>query len=291
MGHVLQISLGEDHLGTGIPVYYALVDYVVEAEAKEDHLQIRKVFSSKKLLDEGFANVEVLFLDEDPTTAILMEEFRDQKMERDFTHPPVPGHSIVLYSLAAILIGVSILTAIIAIQRLDDGTVTYGWISLAVGLFFMYPCALLLYRSFTYLYSLASMSDRPGVILHGKILAKGCHGVNPCEIYNHGDVKSLTKDVIELPTFNRVANDNERKKTDRMPLFPNAGCGFRNFNVHLPTRQRGRTNSSVSTMSASASQHSSDTASNIDCAGRIIVRNDTSILEKYEMHVSMSDKN
>ena len=32
MGHVLQVNLGNDTLGTGIPVYYALVDYVVEGE-------------------------------------------------------------------------------------------------------------------------------------------------------------------------------------------------------------------------------------------------------------------
>lgn len=39
--------------------------------------------------------------------------------------------------------------------------------------------------------------------------------------------------------------------------------------------------------SASASQHSTDK----DCSGSKIVRNDTSILEKYEMHVSATKKN
>ena len=77
MGHVLQVSLGEDSLGTGIPVYYAVVDFVVQGASDEEHIQVRKVFTSKSLLEEGFANVEVMYLVDDPTTAVLMEYFLD----------------------------------------------------------------------------------------------------------------------------------------------------------------------------------------------------------------------
>ena len=57
MGHVLQVTLGEDNLGTGIPVYHAVVDYVVEGDVDGEPLQIRKVFSTKKLLEEGKENL------------------------------------------------------------------------------------------------------------------------------------------------------------------------------------------------------------------------------------------
>ena len=87
MGHVLQVTLGEASDGTGIPVYHALVDYVVERKALleegeeedvttvEDPLQVRKCFATRKLLEEGFANVQVLVLKEDPTTSILYEDY------------------------------------------------------------------------------------------------------------------------------------------------------------------------------------------------------------------------
>ncbi|MGK3737243.1 MAG: activator of HSP90 ATPase [Bacillariaceae sp.] len=65
-----------------------------------------------------------------------------------------------------------------------------------------------------------------------------------------------------------------------------SGCGFGNFNVHLPSG-RPRASSSVSSMSASASASQNSTDKNR--SGSQIVRNDTSILEKYEMHVSASE--
>lgn len=229
MGHVLQVSLGEDVLGTGIPVYYALVDYVVEGESDEDHIQVRKVFSSKKLLEEGFANVEVLYLTDDPTTAILMEDFLDQKEERESQAPPSSVYFAVIYSVAALLIGTSIFGAVLAIHRLDDDLELYGWISLAVGVVLLYPCARLLYQSVTYVF--ASFSERPGVILRGKRLywTKQCHGVNPFEMFNNDDDrKDLERNSVELselqvPTMNHTTRSKNSGITPQNLLFPNAG--------------------------------------------------------------------
>jgi len=296
MGHVLQVSLGEDDLGTGIPVYYALVDYVVEGESDEDHIQVRKVFTSKKLLEEGFANIEVLYLTDDPTTAILMEDFLDQKKERESQSPPSSVYFVVIYSVAALLIGTSIFGAILAIHRLDDDLELYGWISLAVGVVLLYPCARLLYQSASYV--LASFSERPGVILRGKRLywTKQCHGVNPFEMFNNDDDgKDLERNSVELselqvPTIDLTTKGKNSGITPQNLLFPNAGCGFGKFNVHLPSSEgRPRTSSSVSSMSASASASQNSTDKN--CSGCRIARNDTSIFEKYEMHVSTSEKN
>ena len=284
MGHVLQVSLGEDILGTGIPVYYALVDFVVKGDTEEDHIQVRKVFTSKKLPEEGFANVEVLYLTNDPTIAILMDDLLDQKKEQESQSPPSAEYFALIYIVSVVLIGTSLYGGIRMASRLEKPL--YGWISLGFGVLILYPAAKLLYRAVTYLYSLAGpLTERPGVIVHGRRLywAKQCHGtLNPFEIlgatetYIKKDSDSIS---VELPELQGRRSRNAGKKSHNS-LFPNAGCGFGNFNVHLPAG-RARASSSFSSMSASASQHSTEKSRAGD-----IVRNDTSILEKYEIHVS-----
>jgi len=296
MGHVLQVSLGESILGTGIPVYYALIDYVVEGDTDEEHIQVRKVFTSKKLLEEGFANVEVLYLTDDPTTAILMDDLLDQKAEREFQAPHSTFYYVVIYCVSVVLIGISVYGGIRMASRLEHPI--YGWISLAVGLLLLYPAAILLYRLVHYLYSLAGpLTERPGVIVHGKRLlwAKQCHGtLNPLEIlggdrYRDRDRKIQTDRAIELsdlqvPKIHNTRGRNRKDAATTPKLFPNAGCGFGNFNVHLPIG-RQRASSSVSSIGASASTHSESQKG----TGKI-VRNDTSILEKYELHVTAFEK-
>jgi hypothetical protein len=286
MGHVLQVSLGEDILGTGIPVYYAVIDYVVAGDTDEDHIQVRKVFTSKKLLEEGFANVEVLYLTDDPTTAILMDEFLDQKKEGEnqSQSSTSTAHNMIIFVLSVVLIATSVFGGVRMASRLE--TPLYGWISLGIGLLLLYPAAKFLFRFVTYLYSLAGpMTERPGVIVYGKRLywANKCHAtLNPMEIIG-ADKKTDSDRSIELPDLqvprlDRNARGRSSSALSTTPkLFPNAGCGFGNFNVHLPSG-RPRTNSSVSSISASASQNSGSGT------GSKIVRNDTSILEKYDMH-------
>ena len=296
MGHVLQVSLGEDTLGTGIPVYYAVIDFVVEGDTDEEHMQVRKIFTSKKLIEEGFANVEVMYLVDDPTTAILMDDLLDQKKERDLESQSGTEYNGTIYFLSVLLVVFSLFGSVRMASRLE--TPLYGWISLAIGILLLYPSAKLLYRLVTHLYSLAGpLSDRPGIIVHGKRLywKNQCHGtLNPMEILgidnknSDGSPSSKPKrsSILELsnlkiPSIKSTKGRAGLDQDETPKLFPNAGCGFENFNVHLPTGRPTRASSSVSSISASASQLSDKSSSTSK-----IVRNDTSILEKYELHVS-----
>lgn len=235
MGHVLQVSLGEDILGTGIPVYYAVVDFVVEGDTDEDHIQVRKIFTSKKLLEEGFANVEVLYLTNDPTTAILLEDLLDQKKERESQAPPSNAYYAMIYFVSVVLIGTSALGGARMATRLEHPL--YGWISLAVGLLLLYPSAKLLHRFVTYLYSLAGpLTERPGVIVHGKRLywAQQCHDtLNPMEILGIHDnqnekknkqiesSRSIELSDLQLPTMDENAAGRKKNYArNRQPQSP-----------------------------------------------------------------------
>lgn len=77
-GHVLQVKRNDnDSMGMQIPTYTAVIDYIVERE-KNENIQIRKHFETQQALEQGFANVELLVIPEEPTHSILKEDFEMQ---------------------------------------------------------------------------------------------------------------------------------------------------------------------------------------------------------------------
>ena len=285
MGHVLQVTLGEDLDGAGIPVYHAIVDYVVESPTvDEEPLQVRKCFTTEKLLEEGFANVEVLFLVQDPTTSILFEDYIDDK-NHHFRNTKDPGTVwwIGVYMVVAILIGSSFIGAAHAIQHLEEEQQQMGWISLVVGIVFLYPTALFIYLVLTRTSRLLGpLIDRPGVVIHGAVQRFDCSGacdaiLNPSEIMNDIPTPIATApSQVQNPSFRisksysrtglttiggrntptpsiTLAGQDTMTTAPKSPLFPNAGCGFGNYNIHMPaTYSKGASGeSSVSSMSSS----------------------------------------
>jgi hypothetical protein len=230
MGHVLQVTLGEDSLGTGIPVYHAVVDYVVtDGATNHEPLQIRKCFTTKNLLEEGFANVQILVLSDDPTRAILLEDFYEQKKERESQRPPGAAFLVLIHLVAFILIGCSIFGGVLVILRLEERL--YGWISLGIGIVFLYPAALMLYRAIAFLYSLAGpLSDRPGIIIHGKQhhCSKKCGSLDVLDMLDgcdDGKPSKLPQGALELPQLQVPSTDQPRANNQEIVkpenLFPN----------------------------------------------------------------------
>ncbi|KAL3916214.1 MAG: hypothetical protein SGARI_008004 [Bacillariaceae sp.] len=237
------------------------------------------------MLEEGFANVEVLVLTDDPTTAILMEDFLEQKKDQEAHARDAPSmaYLVMIYLVAAVLIGTSIVGSVLVILRMKAPL--YGWISLGIGVVLMYPLALWLTNSMSYLCSMAGpLHERPGSIIHGQrytCSGKRCGAMlDPSEIF--GDDEKPNSKTLELSDLNVPSLDNSHKMIKEAPtpqnLFPNAGCGFGAFNVHLPIG-RPRTSSSVSSMSNSQSSHK-----------KMMAPADKSVLAKYELHVAQMEK-
>eukprot|EP00980_Cylindrotheca_fusiformis_P004946 scaffold1051_cov119-Cylindrotheca_fusiformis.AAC.21 len=197
-GNVLEVTVGEDADGTGIPVYLALIDYVVEyhdpdidtvkfrpekvehssassfsqgvvlqpdtnAKNKENHVQVRKCFYTNRLLQEGFANVKVICLYSDPTTSMLYDDYLEERRQHK-----KPDDALVLYMVYAIattLIVTSIYGGYNTIFRLPKDEQDVAYVILVVGTIFLFPLATLLYHSFTFAYR--RFSERKGTIIYG----------------------------------------------------------------------------------------------------------------------------
>lgn len=67
---------------SGFPTYTAVIDYMIESEQTHESIQIRKHFETQQFLEQGFANVELLVLPEEPKHSILKEDF-DQKIQEE----------------------------------------------------------------------------------------------------------------------------------------------------------------------------------------------------------------
>lgn len=305
-------------LQTGIPVYHVVIDYVLEGDdVDSEPIQVRKVFCTKKLLEEGFANVEVLVLYDDPTTAILMEDYVRQKKEHEErlmrTGKDVPCEvsvekedddgvpaliiTVLMFSIASILISASLVGAVLIILRLPSNRKVLGWVSLAVGVLFLYPTSQLVYSMICYLYRLAGqLSDRPGVIIHGHKNNYQCHAtLDPRELFEMANLNrfcrtgnatksdgddgvNLDVSALQLPSVDegsscygrdmggeRQNDTNKNTATPRNLLYPNAGCGFGEYQIHMPRMgsncSGGRpSGSSVSSLSASGNSNRLDRA-------------------------------
>jgi hypothetical protein len=195
-GNVLEVKLGEDADGTGIPVYLALIDYVVEyydpdidtikflppkasdintnfsegvvlqqdSDAPKDkHVQIRKCFYTNRLLEEGFANIKILCLVSDPTTSMLYADYKQE--QRQHKQPPDAMVLYLVYAIAIILIVTSLYGGYRTIPKLVEEQQDLAYLILIVGTIVLYPLAMLLYYSFSLGYR--QVSERKGTIIHG----------------------------------------------------------------------------------------------------------------------------
>jgi hypothetical protein len=247
-------------------------------------------------LQEGFANVEVLVLTDDPTTSILLDDYLQDKTEQP--QPPSMIWNVGMYILALSLIGTSLMGGVHALNRLEPSQHIYGWISIGVGILFLYPAAVLLYHCGLWCYH--RWSERPGVIIHGTrtalsrtrhALSRQCGALNPLQTVFGDPLQSFfSQEHQHQPQLNESRPPSvelmapNSQKTATSPLYPNAGCGFGNFNVHMqePT-------SSVSSIS-SVRTHNSRSVRTHNSLYLPQLDNSISILEQYEQAVKLETK-
>jgi hypothetical protein len=230
-GHVLHVSMGEmDSLGTGIPTYVAVIDYMLEKD--HDSIQIRKHFATQKRLEEGFANVEILVLPEEPTNSVIREDW-EKEMEDELSETDISlwnrawcKRAVIL--LAAILIMTSVGSAVSKVTRLDPTLRHWGWISVCVGVGLMLPSALVVHRALAaFQRSLDYQSERAGIVIRG-----------PTEVANGGIFSCDTRDVLDTA----VCDDDLPVVGSNSPLWKGiplpdaAGC----YSIQFPPRRTHR---------------------------------------------------
>jgi hypothetical protein len=88
---VREVSIEDDQDGSGVPQYFAIIDYfiTVRSKAEASRIQVRKAFQTQNLLQQGFANVELLVLPEEPTSSVLKEDWEREVAAQEQTEEDI----------------------------------------------------------------------------------------------------------------------------------------------------------------------------------------------------------
>jgi hypothetical protein len=229
-GHVLQVTMQEEtSLGTGIPTYKAVIDYMVtttstaggagpgavggvgdDTEASSSHkIQIRKQFETQTHLEQGFANVELLVLQNEPTHSVLKEDWEAQVEEMEAEQRQEAGRGIfsgcccsskwwkrLWIACCIVIILMSLLASVVAVHRLPHEQRSTGWICVCAGIALLLPTAVLIRMLLTAVQrSLQQGSEAAGVIVQG-----GATGL-----------KNYSCDALEN-IFTSACDDDEKNK-------------------------------------------------------------------------------
>lgn len=274
-GNVLQSSV---IIGDGaIPIHRAVIDYVLH-DVQET--QVRKEFTTDEMLQEGFANVEILVLPTDPTSGVLKKDWEveyQEFLQHNATRMRARMLSLVL---GAILVTISLAGAAMTVRQLPIETITWGWVSIVVGVALLWPVAILLYANGNVLSNLATLSrQEKGVVIRGE-QPPLAFSLNPCVSMDISDGISITapppsprrrsepktikppaielsristsnKEKVLMPPHLRVKiNDESRQEPTPSNAF---GCYF----INLPAFRTARSSSRKSQRSSSISSVSS----------------------------------
>jgi hypothetical protein len=236
-GHVLHVSMGEmDSLGTGIPTYVAVIDYMIETQGSQDQpnsIQIRKHFATQQRLCEGFANVEILVLPEEPTNSVIREDW-EKEMEDDMSETDISLWNrawckrLVIF-LAGILVLTSVGATVTSVLRLDPLERHWGWISACLGISLLVPAALVVHRGLAaFQRSLEYQSERAGIVIRGPTgMTSG--NIFSCDAL---DVLDTTVCDDDLPSGGSTGHNSPLWKG--IPLPGAAGC----YSIQFPPKQR-----------------------------------------------------
>ena len=270
-GNVRQVSVETyDSLGTGIPTYKAVIDYMVpkrkrtngssqhandssgtitsgsvrssfdpfssstggsaignpldysyndaswtrgniseegDGVEEDEKIQIRKQFETQQQLQQGFANVELLVLPEEPTYSVLKEDFeKDNEIMHEKKYLEwwqTAWFRRLIMAITGTLVLASVAGAIQVVMRLRPERRMYGWIIVCIGVPLLLPLAIGIHYVLVWLRKVMSNdTQRSGVIISGA--AKMTQdAVNNCSAFgNCEDIldTSACDDDVNRPT-------------------------------------------------------------------------------------------
>jgi len=208
----------------------------------QKNVQIRKEFETQQSLEQGFANVELLVLPEEPTHSVLKDDWQKEMQEQSeestcFWEKHI--YKRLSIAFAGILVLASVAGGILAVNRLDPVLRQWGWMSVCIGVALLLPAALLIHRGLTCFQK--SLERTNGIIIEGAEQVMKMGPFQNCEDYDILDARACDQEALSVIPISprRVLNDVTVEET--------AGCYF----IRMPPAQqlKCRENSSISSIS------------------------------------------
>lgn len=194
-------------------------------------IQIRKNFITQQRLEEGFANVELLVLPEEPTHSVLRDDWEKEmeQSEMDGSLWQRPLCKRVVLSAAALLVAGSVFAAIMAVTNLDPLFRWQGWLSVCIGVGMLLPSAIFINRILTAFQNSLYPTEQVGVVISGgqaDTIGKSASMTDP-----------FWKSPFYCDSLDAGMCDDEEPVETKSPLWrgiqmPDAGC----YSIQFPPK-------------------------------------------------------
>ena len=254
-GNVLQVTVND--MDVGVPTYTAVIDYFVGEDKSQ--IQIRKEFTTQTFLEQGFGNVELLVLADEPTLSVLKNDWQTQleEMEEERVHPSFLANKLWKRAWVVILgtmVLASLAGSVISARFLPTGrTRIVGCILVCITIVCLFHIALWLRMALTKM-------ERYFLVRNGVILREGGQwGDNSSAVERALSSASTGCDPFDVLDANAcddmgqfsLANDRQRQieMSSTMNLEESAGCYVIQMN---PQNDMGRNASMVSDVSSNS---------------------------------------
>ncbi|GKY98931.1 hypothetical protein MPSEU_000848900 [Mayamaea pseudoterrestris] len=294
LGHIRQVSIRDSELG--IPVYSAVIDYMVpvmspimdtvdsldnaqiwaaaincpslisectnqyysNSLAKPHRLHIRKQFESQLPLEEGFSNVELLVLPQEPTYSVIRDDYekelqeeeqQQQFLDEEYCLWKASKCRKLSMALSGSLVLGSIAGAIHVVEHLEPMHQGYGWMVVCFGIPLLLPGAIFINWCLqAFQDALDFGSEKQGIIIDDKTAqgpySPSCGNFSDSarETSDEADIRS--EHIAETAGCYFIRMPHTRA---RMPRIPK-GCGH---NLFAQQALEGASNASESVSSIS----------------------------------------
>jgi hypothetical protein len=203
-GHVLHVSVEDDSMGMGIPTYKAVIDYMVPPD---NAIQIRKHFETQHLLQEGFANVELLVLPTEPTHSVLKEDWQkefEEQIQEERTPSCYKSSTAkrVSVAFAGLLVMVSVSGGLLAAHRMHPNQRRWGWISVCIGATLLLPAAIFIHRLQVAFARLLDDTEKTGIYIRGSTSQLSSIAGDPvgcCDQFDVLDARACDSEETTVP--------------------------------------------------------------------------------------------
>lgn len=221
------------------PQYRCLIDYAVIQADTHKTITIRKYFITKERLENGFANVEVLVLPEDPHQSTLRSDWEAECRDVQLDHFCWETKAFKRLSIGfgLILVLASIAGSVLAVEHMPEEIKAFGWLSVCLGSTLLLPTAVIIHRV---LMLIQKSLEAPA---QGTVVGQQDDG--------HAFIDCDRLDVLDARACDdEVASLDAKKKFKYSAARRGFGCYFIEMPVATGRTRSGGSSSSLSTVSS-----------------------------------------
>lgn len=253
LGHVLGVEANVYKYGydaDNIPSNIVTVDYMMECSESQSKIQVRKTFRTDMNLQQGFANVELLVIPEDPMSGLLKQQWEKEYADYRAMQQGTPGESLFsslpfMFWMGTVVVFLCIVGVAVKVHLLPYALQDWGWISMVVGVTLLWPAASVAYGIGKTCRKLSTTSVEKGVIINPPQYSPEYYF---CDIFKTYPAIELT-DVHSTPASGNKSQQVLETMVSDLDNTALSSVSVQDSSYYINMEAKGRVSSTISNVS------------------------------------------